>query len=89
MRDEIRKDVHRTHAGMHFFAQPIAYEKYAPSEFLDDDGHLRDPIRQEGEHHSDVLQRILVVYATLNPGVKYVQGMNELLAPLYFVSWIE
>ena len=39
------------------------------------------------ETHSDILTRILFVYAKLNPGVKYVQGMNEVLAVLYFVFW--
>jgi hypothetical protein len=29
--------------------------------------------------------RILFLYAKLNPGVKYVQGMNEILAPLYYL----
>jgi hypothetical protein len=32
-----------------------------------------------------VLARILFVYAKLNPIIKYVQGMNEILAPIYFV----
>lgn len=36
------------------------------------------------ETHHDVLQRILYIYAKLNPGVRYVQGMNEILAPIYF-----
>lgn len=36
------------------------------------------------ETHSDVLGRILFIYAKLNPGVKYVQGMNEILAVLYY-----
>ena len=39
-------------------------------------------------HRPDVresLISILVVYAKLNPGVKYVQGMNEVVAPIYFV----
>jgi len=36
------------------------------------------------ETHGDVLARILFIYAKLNPGVKYVQGMNEILAVLYF-----
>eukprot|EP00466_Bigelowiella_natans_P007729 jgi/Bigna1/53082/estExt_Genewise1Plus.C_150107 len=36
------------------------------------------------ETHHDVLQRILFIYAKLNPGVRYVQGMNEILAPIYF-----
>jgi len=31
------------------------------------------------------LQRILFVYAKLNPGVRYVQGMNELVGALFFV----
>uniref|UniRef100_A0A7S0DIS3 Rab-GAP TBC domain-containing protein n=1 Tax=Amorphochlora amoebiformis TaxID=1561963 RepID=A0A7S0DIS3_9EUKA len=36
------------------------------------------------ETHHDVIQRILFIYAKLNPGVRYVQGMNEILAPIYF-----
>jgi hypothetical protein len=31
------------------------------------------------------MARILFIYAKLNPGVKYVQGMNELLAPIYYI----
>jgi TBC1 domain family member 13 len=37
------------------------------------------------ETHGDVLSRILFIYAKLNPGIRYVQGMNEILALLYFV----
>lgn len=36
------------------------------------------------ETHADVLARILFIYAKLNPGIRYVQGMNEILAVLYF-----
>ncbi|KAH3732771.1 TBC1 domain family member 13 [Pelomyxa schiedti] len=35
--------------------------------------------------HYNALQSILFVYAKLNPGIRYVQGMNEILAPLYYV----
>ena len=35
------------------------------------------------ETHADVLHRILFIYAKLNPGIKYIQGMNEVLAVLY------
>jgi len=35
--------------------------------------------------HYDVLARILLVFARLNPGLLYVQGMNELCAPLYYL----
>ena len=30
------------------------------------------------------MKRLLFVFAKLNPGLRYVQGMNELLAPLYY-----
>lgn len=36
------------------------------------------------ESHADVLHRILFIYAKLNPGIKYIQGMNEVLAVLYY-----
>lgn len=35
--------------------------------------------------HWEAIVRILFVYAKLNPGVGYVQGMNEILAPIYHV----
>eukprot|EP00040_Diaphanoeca_grandis_P027135 m.153757 g.153757 ORF g.153757 m.153757 type:complete len:418 (+) comp30846_c3_seq1:220-1473(+) len=37
------------------------------------------------EHHWEVIERILFVYAKLNPGIGYVQGMNEICGPLYYV----
>ena len=57
LREEIWKDVQRTHPGLHFFTE----KTYAG------------------------LERILFVFAKLNPGVRYVQGMNEILAPIYYV----
>lgn len=33
----------------------------------------------------DALRQILIVFAKLNPGIRYVQGMNEVLAPLFYV----
>ena len=39
------------------------------------------------EAHSDALARILFIYAKLNAGIKYVQGMNEILAVLYYCFW--
>ncbi|KAL8162903.1 hypothetical protein V2J09_014392 [Rumex salicifolius] len=35
--------------------------------------------------NQDCLRNILIVFAKLNPGIKYVQGMNEILAPLFYV----
>jgi len=35
--------------------------------------------------HYEALKRILFIYAKLNPGIRYVQGMNEILGPLYYI----
>mmetsp|Transcript_16680 Transcript_16680/g.54309 ORF Transcript_16680/g.54309 Transcript_16680/m.54309 type:complete len:519 (+) Transcript_16680:52-1608(+) len=40
---------------------------------------------EKGSCRHEVMKRILFVYAKLNPGVRYVQGMNEILGTLYFV----
>lgn len=39
------------------------------------------------ESHSDCLARILFIFAKLNKGITYVQGMNEVLAVLYYCFW--
>uniref|UniRef100_A0A4W5RNM6 TBC1 domain family member 13 n=1 Tax=Hucho hucho TaxID=62062 RepID=A0A4W5RNM6_9TELE len=36
------------------------------------------------EAHWEVVERILFIYAKLNPGIAYVQGMNEVVGPLYY-----
>ena len=38
-----------------------------------------------GRVHHAAISRILFIYAKLNPGIRYVQGMNEVLAPIYYV----
>ncbi|KAM0929421.1 hypothetical protein ACQ4PT_001511 [Festuca glaucescens] len=35
--------------------------------------------------NQESLRRILIIYSRLNPSVRYVQGMNEVLAPLFYV----
>ncbi|KAK9081151.1 hypothetical protein Syun_030514 [Stephania yunnanensis] len=35
--------------------------------------------------NQDAMRRILIIFAKLNPGIRYVQGMNEVLAPLIYV----
>ena len=37
------------------------------------------------QHNKQVLARMLYVFGTLNAGVRYIQGMNELLAPILYV----
>ena len=43
------------------------------------------PLSNGQEAHWEVVERILFLYAKLNPGQGYVQGMNELIGPIYYV----
>jgi len=43
------------------------------------------PLGKGKEAHWEVVERILFLYAKLNPGQGYVQGMNEVIGPLYYV----
>jgi TBC1 domain family member 13 len=36
------------------------------------------------EAHWEIVQRILFIFAKLNPGQNYVQGMNEICGPIYY-----
>ncbi|KAL5012953.1 hypothetical protein ScPMuIL_011504 [Solemya velum] len=36
------------------------------------------------EAHWEVLERILFLFSKLNPGLGYVQGMNEIVGPIYY-----
>ena len=36
------------------------------------------------DSHFDAIARVLFIYAKLNPGIRYVQGMNEVLAVMYY-----
>lgn len=49
---------------------------------LDDQGYELLP---EGcEAHWEVVERILFVFSKLNSGQSYVQGMNEIIGPIYY-----
>ena len=41
------------------------------------------------ETNADVMNRILFIYAKSHPDVVYIQGMNDLLAPLYYCFSID
>lgn len=42
------------------------------------------PMAEGMEAHWEVVERILFLYAKLNPGQGYVQGMNEIIGPIYY-----
>lgn len=76
--EDIIKDTKRTRSNTAFFQgytecplQKI-YSRPLPFE------------KTEKETHIDVLSRMLFIYAKVNPGMGYMQGMNEVLAPIYY-----
>lgn len=38
-----------------------------------------------GEAHWEIVQRVLYIFAKLNTGNSYVQGMNEIVGPIYYI----
>ncbi|KAG0235553.1 hypothetical protein BGX31_004213 [Mortierella sp. GBA43] len=55
----------------------------SPEQSDDSDDSQDDELPQD--LHWEAIERILFIYAKLNPGVGYVQGMNEILGPLYYL----
>ncbi|KAK8473846.1 hypothetical protein PHAVU_001G267600 [Phaseolus vulgaris] len=49
------------------------------------DIHFFSGDSQLAKSNQDALKNILLIFAKLNPGIRYVQGMNEVLAPLFYV----
>jgi TBC1 domain family member 13 len=90
--DEIEKDVKRTRREMNFFSKAAdeSLNTEANRKRLDLQADVKkadltaDDVSKYIETHADVLHRILFIYAKLNPGVEYVQGMNEVLAVIYY-----
>jgi len=94
---EIRKDIERTCPELQFFFLPSDLKPeceshsrlgLSPAEVLHNNSsdYSQSLVVTNGvERHADVMMRILYIYGQLNPGIRYVQGMNELLAPIYYL----
>ena len=93
--EEIEKDVKRTRVELAFFMQAVDPNRNTQEDMdrLERQQHTKksdlstDDVANFIEAHSDALARILFIYARLNGGIKYVQGMNEILAVLYYCFW--
>lgn len=97
--EEIDKDVRRTHTDLNFFFMPsktedftkltndeirgIVEKRRSTDVKTIDDIYINIEVNKF-ETHADVLCRILYIFAKLNPDIQYVQGMNEILAPIYY-----
>lgn len=95
---EIRKDIERTCPDLQFFFLPsdLKPECESHSRLVLNPAELQHSstssdysqslvVTNGVERHADVMMRILYIYGQLNPGIRYVQGMNELLAPIYYL----
>jgi hypothetical protein len=71
-------DMEFTHEMVYFVCEcQIALSvKKAPEDYA--------PMPEGMEAHWEVVERILFLYAKLNPGQGYVQGMNEIVGPIYY-----
>jgi hypothetical protein len=46
---------------------------------------LKDKEKQRKTYRYDYMTRILYIYSKMNPKILYVQGMNEILAPIFYL----
>ena len=92
--EQICKDVNRTHNQMDFFFKLTDdTNKLSQKELIDLMDNRRNCSMKDikdiykiniKETHADVIIRILIIYSIFSPDISYVQGMNEILAPIYY-----
>ena len=93
--EQICKDVNRTHNQLDFFFKPTdENNKLSQKELIELMDNRRNCSMKNindiykiniKETHADVIARILFIYSKFFPDISYVQGMNEIIAPIYYV----
>ena len=93
--EEICKDTNRTRTEMNFFVKPVDNKTtFTEKEIMELVEKKRNCTLKNINDtykinivltHADVVSRILFIYSKFEPEVSYVQGMNEILAPIYYV----
>ncbi|KAI8922983.1 rab-GTPase-TBC domain-containing protein [Entophlyctis helioformis] len=76
-----------------FGARSRSLDHLSHVDLSSDDGKPAEPVHDTAQRdtrpavdmHWEAIERILFLYAKLNYGIGYVQGMNEILGPLYYV----
>lgn len=87
---QIDKDVRRLRPEIDFFQRTTNYPSIEGRKLserlnsLEEEGSS-SALSPGQEYHWQVVERILFIYSKANPGVKYVQGMNEIIGPIYYV----
>ena len=93
--EQITKDINRTHNQMNFFFKSIDENNILSKNELIEIMENRRNCSMKNvndiykinikETHADVIARILFIYSTFFPDLSYVQGMNEIIAPIYYI----
>ena len=93
--EQICKDVNRTHNQMDFFFKSVDENNQLSKKELMEMMEKRINCSMKNindiykinikETHADVIVRILFIYSYFFPDLSYVQGMNEIIAPIYYV----
>ena len=93
--EQICKDVNRTHNQMDFFFKPTDENNIlSQKELIEIMDNRRNCSMKDindiykiniKETHADVIVRLLFIYSTFFPDISYVQGMNEIIAPIYYI----
>ena len=98
--EQIIKDVYRTNVNFNFFFQSTNKNKQFSSEEIknlynkrkncvfsdiENDIYTITSDKINNETHAEVLTRILFIYSKFTPDISYHQGMNELIAPIYYL----
>ena len=95
--EQIVKDVSRTSFELSFFFKSVKKIILTPSEItelynkrkynskiIDIKEYYYPFISKENKTHADILKRILLIFSIMRPDIGYHQGMNEILAPIYY-----
>ncbi|KAJ0031682.1 hypothetical protein Pint_13015 [Pistacia integerrima] len=92
--EQIDRDLQRTHPDMKFFSGETSFSRKArPTEEISPTLLIAKVNNKSSFKVNDVMhfylqeamRNILLLFSKLNPAIRYVQGMNEVLAPLYYV----
>ena len=92
--EDICKDTNRTHNEMSFFLKPTDKNRiFTEEEIIKlfekkqncNLKNINDTYKINIElTNSDIISKILFIYTKFEPETSYVQGMNEILAPIYY-----
>lgn len=62
----------------------LGFTNFKPDPVKREENHEYAYLPEGQEAHWEIVERILFIFAKLNPGSSYIQGMNEVCGPIYY-----